>query len=188
MFHPCQALADMMTLVEHFKNAKKKKYVLTWAPHPKPLPLATPHSQLLTPAIFGMDVTLIHPEGFNLDEDILNLAKKEAHNSGGSLKITHNQKEAFSGADVVVAKSWASLKHFGDWEKEAEYRSRYKNWIVDEEKMSLTNKAIFMHCLPVRRNVVVADAVLDGSQSVVIQEAENRLWSQMALIHYLLTH
>lgn len=187
MFHPCQALADMMTMLEQFKNVKKKKYVLTWAPHPKPLPLATPHSQLLMPAMFGMDVTLAHPPGFNLDYDVIKLAEEEVKQSGGSLEITNNQEKALQNADVVMAKSWASLKYFGDWQKETECRNKFKNWIVDSEKMSLTNKAIFMHCLPVRRNVVVSDEVLDSGKSVVIQEAENRMWAQMALMHYLLT-
>lgn len=187
MFHPCQALADMMTMVEQFKSVKKKKYVLTWAPHPKPLPLATPHSQLLMPAVFGMDVTLAHPPGFNLDEDVIKLAKEEAKKSGGSFQITNDQKTAFQNADVVMAKSWACLKYFGDWHKEGEYRKKFKDWTVDSKKMSLTNQAIFMHCLPVRRNVVVSDKVLDSNKSVVIQEAENRMWAQMALIHYLLT-
>ncbi|MBI2453129.1 N-acetylornithine carbamoyltransferase [Candidatus Peregrinibacteria bacterium] len=187
MFHPCQSLADMMTLFEQFKNVKKKKYVLTWTPHRKALPLATAHSQLLTPALFGMDIILTHPHGFDLDEDIVKFAKEQARRSGGSLKIIHDQKKAFKAADVVVAKSWASLKYFDDLEKESAYRKQFQNWIVDSEKMSLTNSAIFMHCLPLRRNVEVRDSVLESKQSFVIQEAENRMWVQMALIHYLLT-
>jgi len=187
MFHPCQALADIMTMIEKFKSIKKKKYVLTWAPHPKPLPLATPHSQLLMPAMFGMDVTLAHPPGFDLDEDIVKLAKAQTKQSGGSLKIINDQEKALQNADVVMAKSWTSLKYFGNWQKETAYRKKFKNWMVDNKKMSLTNQAIFMHCLPVRRNFVVSDEVLDSGKSVVIQEAENRMWAQMALMHYLLT-
>lgn len=174
MFHPCQAMADMMTLNENFHEVKGKKYVLTWAPHPKSLPLATPHSQLLTPVIFGMNVTLVHPEGFDLDKSVIELAKQKAHESGGSLKITNNQLEAFENADVIVAKSWASV-------------GEEEDWIVNQEKMELTNDAFFMHCLPVRRNVVVTDEVLDSPKSLIIQEAENRMWVQMAIIHYLLT-
>lgn len=188
MFHPCQALAEMMTIAEQFKKTKNKKYVLTWAPHPKPLPLATPHSQLIMPAIFGMDITLVHPPGFNLDDEVVKLAKEKAKKSGGSLQITNNQKEAFKNADVVMAKSWACLKYFGNWQKELEHRKQFKDWIINKEKMSLTNKAVFMHCLPVRRNVVVTDSVLDSPESVVIKEAENRMWAQMSLIHYLLTN
>ncbi|MFH1720562.1 MAG: N-acetylornithine carbamoyltransferase [Patescibacteria group bacterium] len=174
MFHPCQSMADMMTMVEHFQEVKNKKYVLTWAPHPKSLPLATPHSQILTPALFGMDVTLVHPEGFDLDKGVIELAKEKADETGGSLHITHDQSEAFKDADVIVAKSWSS-------------KGQAEDWIVNEKKMALTNNAVFMHCLPVRRNVVVTDGVLDSPQSLIIQEAENRMWSQMAIIHYLLT-
>lgn len=189
MFHPCQSMADMMTIVENFgplKGAAKKKYVLTWVPHPKALPLATPHSQLLTPAIFGMDVVLAHPEEFPLDAEVVELAQKNAQRSGGSIAITHNQQEAFKNSNVVVAKSWASLKYFGQWDKEAACRKKYDKWKVDSQKMKLTNNAIFLHCLPVRRNVEVADEVLDSAASAVIDEAENRMWIQMAIINYLL--
>jgi N-acetylornithine carbamoyltransferase len=178
-----------MTLHERFGGnggVKGKKFVLTWAPHPKALPLATPHSQMLFPAVFGMDVTIANPEGFDLDSDVLATAKEEAKKSGGSLKITNKQKEAFEEADIVVAKSWASLKYFGKWAEESAHRSQFLDWTVNEEKMKLTNSAFFMHCLPVRRNVVVTDGVLDSKNSLIIQEAGNRMWAQMALISYLL--
>lgn len=181
MFHPCQSMADMQTMVEHFGQVKNKKYVLTWTPHPKPLPLATPHSQMLTPNMFGMDVTLACPEGFELDSDIISLAET----SGGKIKIEHDQKKAFKNADVIMAKSWASLQYFGKWDEEMEYRRKFSDWTVTQDKMSFTNDAIFMHCLPVRRNVIVTDEVLDSSSSVVIKEAENRMWSQMAIISKL---
>lgn len=190
MFHPCQSLADMMTMTEIFGDSElhNKQYVLTWAPHPKPLPLATPHSQLLTPAIFGMNVTLVHPEGFELDESVMTLAQQKSKEAGGTLTITHDQQEAFQGADIIMAKSWASLKYFGDWQAEAAHRAKYTDWTVTASKMALTNSAKFMHCLPVRRNVVVSDEVLDGPNSIVIQEAENRMWIQMAIINYLLNN
>ena len=155
---------------------------MTWAPHPKALPLATPHSQMLLPAIMGMDVTVACPEGFELDSDVIDLAKSR----GGKVVYQHDQKKAFQDADVVVAKSWASLKYFGKWEEESEYRKKFMNWTVDSQKMSLTNNAFFMHCLPVRRNVVVTDEVLDSKNSIVIDEAENRMWAQMAIITKLL--
>lgn len=186
MFHPCQAMAYVMTIKEQFGSVKKKKYVLTWVPHPKALPLATPHSQLLTPALFGMDVNVVYPAGFDLDNDVLKLAQEKAALTGGSVAVSHNPKEAFEGADVIVAKSWASLAHFGDWEKENVYRKKFEDWTVNEEKMKLTNNAIFLHCLPVRRNVEVIDGVLNGPHSKVIDEAENRMWVQMAIISYLL--
>lgn len=187
MFHPCQSLADMMTMVELFGTVKKKKYVLTWAPHLKPLPLATPHSQILTPSIFGMDVTLVHPEGFDLDGDVIEMCAKHAEQSGGSFNISNNQEEAFKNADVIMAKSWASLQYFGNWNEESQHRNNFKNWMITQEKMNNTSQACFMHCLPVRRNVIVSDEVLDTSTSVVIQQAENRMWAQMGLIDYLLS-
>jgi len=186
MYHPCQSLADMMTIIEKHKEIKKKKYLLTWAPHPKALPLATPHSQLLTPCIFGLDVTLAHPPGFTLDKDIIKTAKEKSKASGGSLKITNDQESAFKNVDIIVAKSWASLKYFGDWEKESQHRKQFDNWIINSKKMSLTNNASFMHCLPVRRNVVVTDKVIDSKNSCVIDQAENRMWIQIAILSHLL--
>jgi N-acetylornithine carbamoyltransferase len=188
MYHPCQSMADMMTMQEKIGDVKGKKYVITWAPHIKPLALATPHSQFLTPAIFGMNTVLAAPDGYTLDEDVMKLAEQKSKEAGGSITVTNNQKEAFEGADVVVAKSWASLKYFGDWENEAKHRKQFENWIVDQEKMKLTNNAMFMHCLPVRRNIEVADDVLDGPNSSVIDEAENRMWAQMAIVSYILNN
>lgn len=189
MYHPCQGMADVMTLAERFggpEGVRKKKYVLTWAPHPKPLPLATPHSQMLTPAMFGMDVTVACPDGYDLDGEVVALAKQRAETVGGSLSVVHDQKKAFEDADVVVAKSWASLAYFGDWKKEAAHRAAFADWTVRAETMAKTNNAYFMHCLPVRRNVVVTDEVLDSPRSLIIDEAENRMWIQMAIINYLL--
>lgn len=188
MYHPCQSMADMMTMQENLGKVKKEKYVLTWVPHIKALPLATPHSQFLTPSIFGMDVVLAMPEGFSLDEEVMAVAKEKSKQAGGSITISHNQKEALKDAKVIVAKSWASLKYFGEWEKESAYRKQFEDWIIDEEKMKITNNAIFMHCLPLRRNVEVSDSVLDGPASKIIDEAENRMWVQMAIISYILNH
>lgn len=187
MFHPCQALADMMTVYEHLGAWAGKKLTLTWVPHPKALPLATPHSQLLMPALLGMDVTLVHPEGFELDPEVMSVAGQKAHQSGGSLTMVNDQNHALENADVVIAKSWASLSHFGQWENEKVHRAPFKDWTITQEKMDLTDEAIFLHCLPVRRNVEVTDEVLDGPRSRTLDEAENRMWSQMALISYLLT-
>lgn len=183
MFHPCQSLADMLTMQELAGEVSGKKYVLTWAPHPKPLPLATPHSQLAMPCNFGMDVVLACPPEFELDREVMAQAKERAEASGGSFKISHEQN--FEGADFVCAKSWMSLEHFGSWDKEKEVRDGYKNWMVTKEKLG---SAKFMHCLPIRRNVVAEDGVLDSENSVVIHEAENRMWAQMGLVQYLLTN
>ncbi|MCX6733756.1 MAG: N-acetylornithine carbamoyltransferase [Candidatus Peregrinibacteria bacterium] len=187
MFHPCQGLADAMTMKEVLGNVSKKKYVLTWAPHPKPLPLATPHSQMIMPALFGMDVILACPKEFVLDANIMKRAEKLAVAGGGSFQVMHDQMEALSGADIVCEKSWLSLEHFGDWAKEKEVRNQYADWQVTSERMAVTNNGKFMHCLPVRRNVEVSDGVLDSTNSLIIQEAENRMWAQMALLRHILS-
>lgn len=176
MYHPCQAMADMMTIIEKLIEPQKKKYVLTWAPHPKPLPLATPHSQLITPTLFDMDVTLCCPPGFELDKDIMNTR---------NVTITHDQETAFKNADVIVAKSWASLKYFGDWEAEQAHRKNYNDWIITPEKIPPT--ALFLHCLPIRRNVVASESLIESPQSALIHNAENRMWAQMGIISHLLT-
>lgn len=186
MYHPCQSLADMMTMQEHIGEVKKKKYVLTWAPHPKALPLATPHSQTLTPCMFGMNVTVVHPEGFDLDSSVVELAKQKATQAGGTLNISHDQTAAFKDADVIMAKSWASLKYFGQWQQEAAHRKQFEDWTVTSEKMAQTNDAKFMHCLPVRRNVVVADSVIDSPNAITIDQAENRMWVQMGIVEFLM--
>lgn len=185
VYHPCQGLADSMTIKSKFPKPKNKKYVLTWVPHPKALPMATPNSQLLSACDLGMDVTLVYPNGWDLDKEILIQAEKRALSAGGSLSISHDQNNALKNADVVCAKSWGAMKYYGDWSEEKLIREEYKDWMITREKMELTNNAYFMHCLPVRRNVEVTDEVLDGKNSLIYEEAENRLYSQMALLYYL---
>jgi|SRR6185369_4318872 len=187
VWHPCQGLGDAMTIVEKLKNPKKKKYVLTWGYHPKALPMATPNSQILAACDLGMETVVAYPKGWELDEEIVKKMESRAAESGGSLSFTNSQEEAFKDADVVCAKSWGALQYYGNWEKEKEIRDTLKHWIVNKEKMDLTNNALFMHCLPVRRNVKVTDEVLDSPQSVIIDEAENRMWAQMALLTNLLS-
>jgi N-acetylornithine carbamoyltransferase len=183
--HPCQAMADMMTLWERRGGFKGQKITLTWAPHPKQLPTAVANSFLLATTQFGCDVTLVHPEQFPLPGRVIELAQKNSAAAGGKFKVLHNQPEAFIGAQVVYAKSWGSVAYYGNWEKETQLRRTYSQWMVDERKMSNTADAIFMHCLPVRRNVEVADDVLDGRRCVAYDQAENRLWVQMALLEAL---
>lgn len=186
-FHPCQGLADMATLIARLREPRAKKYVLSWAWHPKALPVATPHSQLLAACDLGMDVTLLAPEGYALDAAVLGAAGERARARGGRLRTTANREEAFEGAQVVCAKSWGRLDAYGRPASEArpaaELRAR---WIVDERAMERTAGAFFMHCLPVRRNVIVSDAVLDSARSAVIDQAENRLWTAAALFLALL--
>ncbi len=185
--HPCQGLADLMTLREIFnQNTRRKKVVLTWAPHIKPLPLAVPHSFLLAGAIGGCDVTVAHPPKFDLAPEVMEQAKQIAGKSGGSVKVTHNQEEAFKGAEVIYAKSWLSREYYGNQAEEFAYRKTLPSWTVTEEKMGLTNRAKFMHCLPIRRNVVATDGVLDDDDCVIYQQAENRLHAQKALLVKLL--
>ncbi|OGE18759.1 hypothetical protein A3J19_01485 [Candidatus Daviesbacteria bacterium RIFCSPLOWO2_02_FULL_41_8] len=186
VFHPCQGLGDAMTIMEKFSNPKSKKYVLTWAYHPKALPMATANSQFMSACDLGMDVTVAYPEAWDLDAGVIEKAKARAKLAGGSLKLVHSQQNAFKDADIICAKSWGAIKHYGDWDKETKAKEGLRHWIVDKEKMGLTNNAFFMHCLPVRRNVEVTDEVLDSPSSIVIDQAENRMWIQMAILDYLI--
>ena len=186
VYHPCQELGDAMTIKEKLGNPKKKKYVLTWVYHPKALPMATPNSQLLSACDLGMNVVVVHPKGWELDKGILKVMEQKAKKAGGNFQVSHSQKEAFKEADVICVKSWGALKFYGNWEKEKKIREQHKDWIVTQEKMVKTNNAIFMHCLPVRRNVEVTDEVIDSKNSVVIDEAENRMWAQMAILRSLI--
>ena len=183
MHHPCQAVADMMTIREKL-GAGKKRVVLTWAWHPKALPMAVPNSFALAAAQMGHDLVIAHPPGYELDEEVIATSRDFA---GGSIEITNDIDAAFSGAEVVYAKSWGAKQFYGNTDQDLATRAPYRaKWIVDEDKMARTNDAIFMHCLPVRRNVIVTDGVIDSPASVVIDEAENRLHVQKAILASLL--
>jgi N-acetylornithine carbamoyltransferase len=182
MHHPCQSLADMLTIREKLGNGRKR-VVLTWAWHPKPLPMAVPNSFALAAAQMGHDLVIAHPRGYDLDEELMDSSLQLATAAGGSLEITDDIDAAFSGAEVIYAKSWGSKEFYGKADEDIATRAQYRSkWIVDEEKMSRTKGAIFMHCLPVRRNVIVTDGVIDSAASVVIDEAENRLHVQKAIL------
>ena len=186
MHHPCQSMADMMVIREQF-GQKRKKVLLTWAWHPKPLPMAVPNSFALATAQFGHDLRIAHPSGYELDEKLIAEIETVAPQAGGRVEFTTNVNEAFDGVDVVYAKSWGSKQFYGSLETEIAFRADMRNnWIVDGEKMAKSNDAIFMHCLPVRRNVIVTDEVIDGQNSVVIDEAENRLHVQKAILTELM--
>ena len=181
MHHPCQSLADMMTIREKL-GAGRKRVVLTWAWHPKALPMAVPNSFALAAAQMGHDLVIAHPPGYELDDQLI-----EAARGYGNVEVTNDIDAAFEGAEVIYAKSWGGKQFYGNTERDLAERAQYRDqWIVNEEKMGRTNKAIFMHCLPVRRNVIVTDAVLDSSSTVVIDEAENRLHVQKAVLANLL--
>ena len=182
MHHPCQSLTDMLTIREKL-GVGKKRVVLTWAWHPKPLPMAVPNSFALAAVQMGHDLVIAHPEGYELDEELMDTSRQIAATAGGSLEITNDIDVAFSGAEVIYAKSWGAKQFYGNTDRDLATRAQYReHWIVNEEKMSRTNNAIFMHCLPVRRNVIVTDGVMDSSASVVIDEAENRLHVQKAIM------
>ena len=186
MHHPCQALADMMTIREKL-GEKKKKVLLTWAWHPKPLPMAVPNSFALAAAQFGHNLRIAHPEGYELDEELLETLTNQATANGGTLEITNDIDSAFNDVEVVYAKSWGSKNCYGNPDKDMAFRlGLRKDWIVDQSKIAQTRDAIFMHCLPVRRNVIVTDSVIDSPNSVVIDEAENRLHIQKAIMTELI--
>lgn len=185
MHHPCQALADMMTIREKL-GAGRKKVLLTWAWHPKPLPMAVSNSFALAAAQVGHDLTIAHPKGYELDDELMDEIRQTA-GAGGRITIEHDVDNAFDGAEVVYAKSWGGKNFYGAPDKDIAEREQYRGkWIVDEAKMARTNDGIFMHCLPVRRNVIVTDGVIDSPASVVIDEAENRLHVQKAILNRLL--
>src|SRR6266481_8315140 len=182
MHHPCQAMADMMTIREQL-GEDRKKVLLTWAWHPKPLPMAVPNSFALAAAQMGHDLTIAHPPGYELDDELMEEIRRQAAEAGGSIAVGHHVDKAFDGVEVVYAKSWGGQSFYGLPEKDISTRAQYRSkWIVDEQKMARTNNAIFMHCLPVRRNVIVTDSVIDSPASVVIDEAENRLHVQKAIL------
>lgn len=182
MHHPFQAMADMMTIREKL-GPQRKRVVLTWAWHPKPLPMAVPNSFVLAAAQMGHELVIAHPGGYELDDDLMGLVKKQATAAGGNVDVINDMDAAFAGAEVIYAKSWGAKQFYGKAEREIEERGQYRRkWIVDEQKMARTNGAIFMHCLPVRRNVIVTDGVIDSSASVVIDQAENRLHMQKAIM------
>jgi len=182
-WHPMQGLADSATMLERLPDPRGKKYVLTWAWHPKSLPVATPHSQLLSAANLGMDVTILRPDGWGLEPEVVRLARERAESLGGTVKETDDVEGAYRGAHVVCAKAWGSLDFYGRFQEEPAAKALLRDrWRVDEEKMGLTDDGFFLHCLPVRRNVVVTDGVLNGRYSAVIDEAENRLWTAAAAL------
>jgi len=185
--HPCQELAHALAMQEHLGSLQNKKYVLTWTYHPKPLNTAVANSALLIATKMGMDVTLLCPTpDYVLDDRYMQAGYDNAQANGGSLRISHDIDEAYSGADVVYAKSWGALPFFGRWEQEKPIRDAHKHFIVDERKMALTNNGLFSHCLPLRRNVKATDAVMDAPYCIAIDEAENRLHVQKAVMATLL--
>jgi N-acetylornithine carbamoyltransferase len=186
MNHPCQALADWRTMDE-LGIPRRAKFVLSWVYHPKGLPLAVPAATVHMAALRGMEVVVARPEGFALPKQIMDKARLAASAAGGSVTETTDRAAAMAGAAVLYAKEWGTTLYYGDTEADSRLRSELSDWCVREPWFAgALPDAKLMHCLPVRRNVAVADEVLDGPRAVVKREAFNRLVVQMAVLHRML--
>ena len=184
--HPCQALADWKTL-DDFAVPQNGKFVLSWAYHPRALPLAVPAAVVHMAAMRGMQVIVLRPEGYALPPPIMDKAARAAALAGGSVRQTSERAEALAGAHIVYAKEWGATAPYGDAEADAQMRSTLTDWCVRDSWFATTRADCrLMHCLPVRRNTAVADEVLDGSRSIVQHEAHNRLVVQMAVLYQML--
>jgi N-succinyl-L-ornithine transcarbamylase len=168
--HPLQALADAATINENI-NTNNPKIVLSWAPHPKPLPHAVANSFINMCKINNYDLTITNPKGYDLSKKITE-----------GIQIINDQELAFKNADFIYAKNWSSYDQYG------KVLLNDDSWIINENKMKLTNNAFFMHCLPVRRNVVVSDSVLDSNRSLVIQQANNRTYATQTILKELISN
>ena len=162
--HPLQALADAITIEEH-KNKSNPKIVISWAPHPKSLPHAVANSFINMAKMSNYDLVITNPVGYDLNQKITK-----------GINVTHNQEEAFKNADFIYAKNWSSYNDYG------KVLINNDKWMINKRKMEITNNAKFMHCLPVRRNVVVEDAVLDSNYSLVINQANNRTYAAQTIL------
>ena len=171
--HPCQAFADLIT-IEEYKTKARPKVVMTWAPHPKALPQAVPNSFAEWMNAADVDFVITHPEGYELDPRFV-----------GNAKVEYDQMKALEGADFVYAKNWScpGVTNPADYGK---ILSKDMGWVVDERHMAVTNNAYFMHCLPVRRNMIVSDGVIDSPRSIVIPEAANRVVSAQVVMKRML--
>ena len=186
--HPCQALADWKTLDE-IGIPRHGKFVLSWAYHPRGLPLAVPASTVHMAALRGMEIVVLQPQGFALPAAIMDKAHSAAAAAGGSLRVSSDRREALEGAHVVYVKEWAYTASYGDDAADAAARRDLKDWCLSEAWFSGARADCrLMHCLPVRRNVAIADSLLDGPRSVVLRQAYNRMPAQMAVLYRLLKH
>ena len=182
--HPCQGLADLMTARETFGSTKGLPVTLAWAPHIKPLPKAVPNSFLLTAAAAGCEVRLAHPKGFELMPEVMAEAQAYAQATGGSVTVTDQLDHALAGSRVIYAKAWGPATSF---QLGPEAVKAHPDWLTSPAHLAkAAADAIFLHCLPVRRNVEVADGVLDSAACRVVDEAENRFHVQRALLDWLI--
>jgi N-acetylornithine carbamoyltransferase len=184
--HPCQALADWKTL-EDLKVPRRGRFVLSWAQHPRALPLAVPAATAHMAALRGMELIILRPEEFALPAPIMARVRAAAEQSGGSVRESTDRAEALAGAQVLYAKEWGCTQPYGDASADAAARHRYPDWCVRPDWFArAAPDCHLMHCLPVRRNVAISDAVLDGPHSAVLRQAHNRLTAQMAVLYSLL--
>ena len=183
--HPCQALADSMTLRERLGQVEGKRFVLTWAWHPHALPTAVPASAALAAARLGMEIVIARPDGYELDPEDTALIRRTAQQAGGEfVHISDDPDDALVGADAVYVASWGSVKLFGKHEQEREVRAGLRDWRLTASRLRSTRggKGIVLHSSPVRRNVEIDDKVLDSANSALIDQAENRLHAQRAML------
>jgi len=184
IYHPFQVLADLMTIFEKKGDPRGKTMAVSWAyaaSYQKPI--SVPQSLILLMNRFGMNIRLVHPPEYRLMPDILEQAKENSRQSGGSFEILDDMDAGFKNADIVYPKSWGCLMTTEDLNESANIGRKYRDWITDERRMGLAKKdAIYMHCLPADRNIEVTDGVIEGPQSVVYDEAENRLHVQKAVL------
>lgn len=185
--HPFQGLADIMTIREKLGSLSDQRVLLSWAYHPKPLPMAVPNSFALIAAQLGLNLTIACPLEYDLGEEVMSEIRVAAKANGGRVHISRDFREAARGARIVYTKSWGGKSFYGRPEVDLACRQRYKHWRVDEEIMRSTDDGYFMHCLPTRRNVEVTDSVLDGPRNAAIDEAENRLHVQKAVMTAVLS-
>lgn len=184
--HPCQALADHLTLQDQFgQDLRGLPVVLTWAWHPKPLPMAVPNSFALQAALAGCDLRILRPKGYDLDPEFMQAVRARAADAGGSVRVFDDRFEGLEGAKVVYVKSWGRLDLWEDPRREIQERQALREWTFDQKALEATDSARVMHCLPVRRNVVISGEVLDGPNSIVTAQAENRIWAQAGLLDFL---
>jgi N-acetylornithine carbamoyltransferase len=184
--HPCQSLADWKTLDE-FNVPQHARFVLSWAWHPRALPLAVPAATVHMAAMRGMEVVVLRPEGFALPPAVMDKARAAAARSGGSVSESADRRQALEGAHMVYAKEWGYTTAYGDEAQDARARASLRDWCLTEEWFAAANpQCRLMHCLPVRRNVALADALLDGPRAIVKRQAFNRMPAQMAVLHQLL--
>ncbi|MBP1464312.1 ornithine carbamoyltransferase [Candidatus Chloroploca sp. M-50] len=184
IYHPFQILADLLTIIEKKGDPRGKTIAVSWAyASSYQKPLSVPQDLILLMGRYGMNVRLVHPPEYALMPEIVDQARENARRAGGSFQIMDNMDDGFAGADIVYPKSWGCWLTTEDTAASAAIGHKYTNWIADERRMALAQSdAIYMHCLPADRNIEVTDAVLDGPQSVVYDEAENRLHVQKAVM------